>query len=185
MSVEKWIRELRQALLSQTNPNVKIRISKYTEPTRGCGCGDFDEGSMESLKRTERDPSLAQGELTGGYDIVGSDDGGTESLEHPEGDYSLTREKSTGRHGFLSSGEGSTESLERPEGDYSPTREGYKRGGGIAGSDEGSVESLEWPGGFSSMQGEWTGVHDITAFSCLDVLVCLLSILVDLCFLLR
>jgi len=36
--VATWIHELRQALLSPNNPNVKIRISQCTEPTRGCGC---------------------------------------------------------------------------------------------------------------------------------------------------
>lgn len=42
VSVDKWIHELRQTLFSQNKQNSKIRISKCTKPTRGCGCGDSD-----------------------------------------------------------------------------------------------------------------------------------------------
>ena len=37
VSVENWIHELRQALLSQNDPNGKIRVSKCARPARACG----------------------------------------------------------------------------------------------------------------------------------------------------
>ena len=78
-----WIHELRRALSSQNNPNVKIRISECIEPMRGCRCRDSDEGSTESLKGIS---SPTRGEWTGGHGIMGSDEGSTsaESLERPE-----------------------------------------------------------------------------------------------------
>jgi hypothetical protein len=86
-------------------------------------------------------------------------------------------------NGVAGSDEGRTENPERPEGISSPAGGEWTRGNDIAGYDEGSTESLEWPGGFSSTtRGEWTGAHGITAFSRPDLLVCLLSLVVDLCF---
>ena len=97
--VEKWIHELRRVLPWQNNSNVKIRISKCTEPTRGCGCSDSDEGSTESLERTKGVSSPTRGERSGGYDIMGSDEGSAGSLKRPEGLSSPTRGEWTGAHG--------------------------------------------------------------------------------------
>ena len=99
MLVEKWIHELRQVLPWQNNTNVKIRISKCTEPTRGCGCSDSDEGSTETLERTKGVSSPTPGEWSGGYDIMGSDEGSAESLKRPEGLSSPTRGEWAGAHG--------------------------------------------------------------------------------------
>ena len=155
VSVEKWIHQLRQALPWQNNLNVKIRISKCTEPTRGCGCSDSNGGSTESLERTKGVSSPTRGEWTGGHGIRGSDEGSAESPERPEGDSSPTRGEWTRGNGIAGFDEDSTESLNQSEGFSFPTL------------------------------GEWTGAHGITAFSRLHLsalLVCLLSILVYLLF---
>ena len=96
---EKWIHKLRQALPWQNDLNVKIRISKCTGPTRGCGCSDSDEGNTESLERIKGVSSPTRGEWSGGYDIMGSDEGSAESLKRPEGFSSPTRGERTGAHG--------------------------------------------------------------------------------------
>jgi len=111
VSVKKWIYELRQALPSQSNPNVKILISKCTEPTRGCGCNDSDEGSTGSLECPEGVSSLTRRERTGERGIVGTDVGSTEGLERLEGFSSPTRGELTGGNGIAGSDEGSTETV--------------------------------------------------------------------------
>jgi len=100
VSVEKWIHGLREALLSQNNPNVKIRISKCTEPTRGCCCCDSDEGSTESLEGPVGVSSPMRGEWTRGNGIAGFDEGSTESLKQPEGFSSPKPGEWTGARGI-------------------------------------------------------------------------------------
>jgi hypothetical protein len=146
--IKDWIRELRQELLLQNNLAVKMRISKCTEPTRGCNYRDPDKGSTETLEGTERLSSLTRGESTRGNGVSGSDERRAESLERPEG-------------------------VSRPKGGEST------RGDDIVGFDEESTESLERTKRFS---------FPITAFSRLNLnalLVCLLSFLVSLYFLLH
>lgn len=117
-------------------------------------------------------------EPTRGCSYSDPDKGSAKTLEGPDGLSSPTRGESTRGNNIAGSNEGNTESLERLEGVSSPTR-----GNDIAISEEGSTESLEWPGGFSSTtRGEWTGAYDTTAFSRPDLLVCLLSLVMDLCF---
>jgi len=115
VSVEKWIHEVRQALLSQRNSNVKIRISKCTQSLHGCDCSGSNKGSTESLERPEGVPSLMRVECTGRNGIAGTDESSTESLELPERSPSPTLEERTGGNGIAGSNEGSTESLEWPE----------------------------------------------------------------------
>ena len=117
--VEKWIHELRQALLSQRNSNVKIRISKCTQPSHGCGCSGSNKGSTESLERPEAVPSLMRVEWMGRNGIAGTDESSTESL--PERFPSPTLEERTRGNSIAGSNEGSTESLEWPESLPSPT----------------------------------------------------------------
>lgn len=121
VSVEKWIHELRQALLSQHNPNVKIRISQCTGPSHGRGCSGSNEGATESLERPEGVPSLTRGEWTGRNGIAGSDEGSTESLDRPERSPSPTLGEWTRGNRIAGSDKGSTESLERPERFPAPT----------------------------------------------------------------
>ena len=154
VSVEKWIHELRQALLLQNPPNVKIRIRKCTEPTRGCSCSDSDEGSTETFEGPERILSHTRGESTSGNGVAGSD-------------------------------EGRTENLERPEGVSSPTGRDWTRGNGTAVSDEGSTKSVERLENFSSFtRGEWIRAPVFSPRNLSSLLVCLLSILVYLYFVL-
>jgi len=131
VSVKKWIYELRQVLLSQSHPNVKIRISKCTEPTRGCCCNDSDEGSTESLECPEGDSSLTRGEWTGEHGIVGTDEGNTESLERLEGASSPTQGEQTRGNGIAGSDDGNMESLKRHEGFSSPTRREWTGAHGV------------------------------------------------------
>ena len=126
VSVKKWIYELRQAL---SNPNVKIRISKCTEPTRGCCCNDSDEGSTESLECSE---GVSFREWTGVHGIIGTNDGCTESLERPEETSSPTQGERTRGNGIAGSEDGNTEGLERREGFPSPTRGEWTGAHGVA-----------------------------------------------------
>ena len=129
MSVKKWIYELRQALLSQSNPNVKIRVSKCTEPTRGCCCNDSDEGSTESLEYPE---GVSSREWTGEHGNIGTDEGGTESLERPEETSSPTQGDRTRGNGIAGSEDDNTEGVEWREVFSSPTRGEWTGAHGVA-----------------------------------------------------
>ena len=115
VSIKDWIRELRQALFLQNNLAVKMRISKCTEPTRGCSYSDPDKGSTETLEGIEGLSSLTRGESTRGNGILGSDEGRAEGLERPEGVSCPKGGESTRGDDIAGFDEGSTENLERPK----------------------------------------------------------------------